>query len=1106
MLPRNLSLFVLLTAVVLLSSADNCNNFAVNVTPASTSVMTGATTILTASATNASGNVTYSWAITDSTACSNNCGSLSATGGTNVTYTAPAGVPPGGGVTVTVTGQDQGGDSASATASINIKGIVSVSVTPAAFSFTPGGTSQPFAATVVNDPTGKGVMWSLSLSGVDCTAATAPCGTLSNATSTSVTYNPPYSAATAEQVALTATPVFDTQITASAILSISAGNSTPLTVSVSPSTQTVLPGGAPVTFAATLNGTGSSQGVTWALSQNGTACSTAASSPCGVLSNATETSVSYTPPASASSSSTVTLTAASVANASVTSSATITIQPPTLSSITVTPASASIQVGQTEAFTATGTYSDNSMQNITSTVTWASSNTSVASINSSGVATAGGSTGSTNITATLGSVVGSATLQVTSASAGVVPRYLFEFNTDGTVSSYAVVASTGQLRSVTRFTLPPGFIDSAVLNPKVDVLYLIQPNNTTGGNATVTTLAVTPAGQISNAGSNFNGNLDGYQGSVVADPLGRYLFGTDNVDSEITVYTLDPATGLPTLGTGTSLSTPGKKLAIDPSGTYLYVANANGLVLGYQIGTGGSLTAVGSSPTTALMAPGPLLVDPSGSYLFAIDDYSIPLLYVYSISNGNLTSITGSPFTIGSGGAGISQIAADPNGPYLYAIDEVKNLFGYTYGANGLTAITGSPFAGPSAYPTQLSVDPSGSYVYVAYDYTQEVWCYSIGGASAAVPGALTVTNKMRLRTSVSDGQLIMAGPTAVTFTPQYLYVANSGTATIGEFGIDAPTGALTSLGTPVAAGTAPYDVVADSNPALPFVYAANQGSNNISGYQIGSNGLLTALPDSPYAAGNAPEWLAMDPSGTYLFNVNSADATLAGFEINTNSGSSFGDPENTLLGGSTDPNPVHVSLDPNGLFAFAVNSPAGASNGTVNSFLLTGTASPNKIAAGYLPSVGAVHPSGEYYYVANGDNTISEYSVNASTGALTSIGTVTVAPAGSANYNSLTIEPSGSYLYFADQSGNLIYVFSIDPGTGALTVSSASPVSTGTAPYGLAVDISGSYLFVSNDTSNDISIFSIDLTNGSLSPVGSTTVPTGGTSPRGMTATGILQ
>ena len=87
-----------------------------------------------------------------------------------------------------------------------------------------------------------------------------------------------------------------------------------------------------------------------------------------------------------------------------------------LESITVTPETASIPKGLTQQYTATGTYSDDSTADITSSVTWASSDTLVATINSEGLATGVGE-GSTGITATLGSMVSNeATLMVTAPS------------------------------------------------------------------------------------------------------------------------------------------------------------------------------------------------------------------------------------------------------------------------------------------------------------------------------------------------------------------------------------------------------------------------------------------------------------------------------------------------------------------------------------------------------------------------------------------------------------------------------------------------------------------------------------------------------------------
>ena len=53
------------------------------------------------------------------------------------------------------------------------------------------------------------------------------------------------------------------------------------------------------------------------------------------------------------------------------STQTLTIGPAALVSIAITPADASIALGTNETFTATGTYTDGSTQNLTTAVTWA---------------------------------------------------------------------------------------------------------------------------------------------------------------------------------------------------------------------------------------------------------------------------------------------------------------------------------------------------------------------------------------------------------------------------------------------------------------------------------------------------------------------------------------------------------------------------------------------------------------------------------------------------------------------------------------------------------------------------------------------------------------
>src|SRR5205823_3807949 len=101
----------------------------------------------------------------------------------------------------------------------------------------------------------------------------------------------------------------------------------------------------------------------------------------------------------------------SASSGGVTGSTTLAVGPATLVSIAVTPANPTITKGTTQQFTATGTYTDGSTLDVTSSVTWVSSTTSVATITAGGLAT-GAAPGTSQISATSAGVTGSTTLTV----------------------------------------------------------------------------------------------------------------------------------------------------------------------------------------------------------------------------------------------------------------------------------------------------------------------------------------------------------------------------------------------------------------------------------------------------------------------------------------------------------------------------------------------------------------------------------------------------------------------------------------------------------------------------------------------------------------------
>jgi hypothetical protein len=101
----------------------------------------------------------------------------------------------------------------------------------------------------------------------------------------------------------------------------------------------------------------------------------------------------------------------------ISATATLTVDPANIVSISVTPADPILGYrGATQQFVATGTYSNQATADLTDSVTWGSSDTSVAEIGSDGMASVVAISGSTTISAEFSGITGTTTLSVRTAT------------------------------------------------------------------------------------------------------------------------------------------------------------------------------------------------------------------------------------------------------------------------------------------------------------------------------------------------------------------------------------------------------------------------------------------------------------------------------------------------------------------------------------------------------------------------------------------------------------------------------------------------------------------------------------------------------------------
>jgi hypothetical protein len=300
--------------------------------------------------------------------------------------------------------------------------------------------------------------------------------------------------------------------------------------------------------------------------------------------------------------------------------ASVTVTSATLKSIAVTPSNLAIAAGSSVQFSAVGTYSDGTTQNVTSSSAWSSSQTSVATIGAGSGLASGVSAGTTSITASQG-------------GAGS-PVSIATANLNSNVDSIPDLAVASQVNNSVIILLGNG--DGTFTNPKQAVSYVVgnQPsgivtgifNTSTNGNQgfVVTNFA-------DNSYSSFTGNGDGtfteVKGSPFHLPTGETgpisittgdFNGDGKPDLAIVNQTSNNVTILQGNGDGTfteftkSPIPTGKFPVAIASGTLagstgpgLAIANQNDDTVTVYLGNGdGTFTAASQSPLATTSAPG----------------------------------------------------------------------------------------------------------------------------------------------------------------------------------------------------------------------------------------------------------------------------------------------------------------------------------------------------------------------------------------------------------------------------------------------------------------------------------------------------------------------
>lgn len=288
--------------------------------------------------------------------------------------------------------------------------------------------------------------------------------------------------------------------------------------------------------------------------------------------------------------------------------------------------------------------------------------------------------------------------------------------------------------------------------------------------------------------------------SVAVDPAGNFVYvanlGVPISNGNVSGYRVDPATGIltPVNGSPFSAGVGPISVAIHPTGKFIYVGSEiSGDVSAFAIDpTTGALSTVLGSPFPPAVK---LAVDPSGNFLYATGGGSGVQAFKIDSSTGALTFISSFPSVVGA-----YSLTVDPTGKFVYAASiQSGSVSAYTIDATtgALTPVAGSPFPGASS-AFAIAVDPTGKFVYVANaNPTDSISAYTINPSTGALTGIVG---------SPFPTQGCPAVSVAVDVSAKFVYAA-CGSNILG-YSLDPATGTLTPLaGSPFPGGAQPLSI-----------------------------------------------------------------------------------------------------------------------------------------------------------------------------------------------------------------------------------------------------------------------------------------------------------
>lgn len=295
----------------------------------------------------------------------------------------------------------------------------------------------------------------------------------------------------------------------------------------------------------------------------------------------------------------------------------------------------------------------------------------------------------------------------------------------------------------------------------------------------------------------------------------------------------------------------------------------------------------------------------------------------------------------------------------------------------------------------------------------------------------------------------------------KFLYAANESgkQSAITTFSINPQTKALTQLNQVPSGGEDPCHLAFDKTGK--FLFAANYTSGTVAVFPILPNGKLgehtvvakdsgTLGPNKERQEGPHAHWVQVSADnrellvadlgldrvlvydfdaakGTLVFH-NEAAGAKPNFAQNNLELAPGSGPRHVAISRSRDPQSfVYVLGEIDSTVTLLSRSKEGVFTSVQKVPML-----PNGFSGRNEAAEIEIHPNGKFLYASNrGLDSIAVFSINHSSGALTSVGSF---PTGGKEPRHFAIDPTGHYLLAENENTNSIVVFRIDSATGALS------------------------------------------------------------------------